>query len=201
MVSRKNLKKKFALISVYDKNNLKYLCINLNKHGFNFISSGSTGENIRNLGFKCIDITKLTKSKEMFSGRVKTLHALIYSSILYIRDNKIHQKEFKSLKMPEINLVIVNLYPFSKFLKKEKDNVIVEMIDIGGPSLLRAAAKNFKYVTPIMDKFDYVKLIKNLVRNNGNTDLNFRKKMAGKVFKKISEYDKIISSWLNENKK
>ena len=94
MVLRKNLKKKFALISVFDKKNLKYLCTNLNKFNYRFMSSGSTGEKIRELGFKCQDISKVTNFKEMFGGRVKTLNPLIYSSLLYIRDNKTHKKQF-----------------------------------------------------------------------------------------------------------
>ena len=198
MVVRKNLKKKFALISVFEKKNLKYLCSNLVKYNYNFISSGSTGNKIRDLGFECQDISKITKFKEMFGGRVKTLNPLIYSSLLYIRDNKIHKKQFQLLNMPEIDIVVVNLYPFKKYLKKNNNDQIIEMIDIGGPSLLRAAGKNFKYITPIIDITDYKKLITNLYKNNGTTDISFRKKMALKVFKQTAQYDKIIYNWLNE---
>ena len=198
MVLRKNLKKKFALISVFEKRNLKYLCSNLDKFNYSFMSSGSTGQKIRELGFKCQDISKLTNFKEMFGGRVKTLNPLIYSSLLYIRDNKIHKKQFKLLKMPEIDIVVVNLYPFKKYLRKNNYDKIIEMIDIGGPSLLRAAGKNFKYITPIIDILDYKKLVKNLYKNKGTTDIFFRKKMAQKVFKQTAQYDKIISNWLNE---
>ena len=198
MVLRKNLKKKFALISVFEKKKLKYLCSNLTKFNYNFISSGSTGNKIRELGFKCKDISKLTKFKEMFGGRVKTLNPLIYSSLLYIRDNKIHKKQFELLKMPEIDIVVVNLYPFKKYLKKYDSDQLIEMIDIGGSSLLRAAGKNFKYITPIIDTMDYKKLVTNLYKNNGTTDIVFRKKMAFKVFKKTAQNDKIISDWLNE---
>ena len=199
MVFRKNLKKKFVLISVYDKKNLKYLCTNLKKFNYNFISSGSTGEKIRSMGFKCKDISKLTKFKEMFDGRVKTLNPLIYSSLLFLRNNKAHIKQFQKLKMPEIDIVVVNLYPFKEYSKKNSVNDVIEMIDIGGPSLLRAASKNFKYITPIMDQKDYQKLIKNLKKNNGFTDIIFRKKMAQKIFKEVSNYDNSISRWLNEN--
>ena len=199
MVIRKNLKKKFALISVFEKRNLKYLCANLIRFNFELISSGATGNKIRSLGFKCQDISRLTKSKEMFDGRVKTLSALIYSSILYKRDDEDHKKQFLSLSIPEIDIVVVNLYPFKKYLKNKNNDQIIEMIDIGGPSLLRAASKNFKYITPLMDIKDYKKLIKNLEKNNGFTDLIFRKKMAVKVYREISKYDKIISNWLNEN--
>ena len=198
MVLRKNLKKKFALISVFEKKNLKYLCSNLNKFDYSFLSSGSTGNKIRELGFKCKDISKLTNFKEMFGGRVKTLNPLIYSSLLYIRDDKIHKKQFQLLNMPEIDIVVVNLYPFKKFLKKSSNNHIIEMIDIGGPSLLRAAGKNFRYITPIVDIIDYKKLITNLSKNKGTTDIFFRKKMAFKVFKQTAQYDKIIANWLNE---
>ena len=197
MVYRKNIKKKFALISVFEKKNLKYLCSNLNKFNYSFISSGSTGNKIRELGFRCKDISKLTNFKEMFGGRVKTLNPLIYSSLLYVRDDKIHKKQFQLLNMPEIDIVVVNLYPFKKYLKKNNDQII-EMIDIGGPSLLRAAGKNFKYITPIMDIIDYKKLVTNLIKNKGKTDIIFRKKMALKVFKQTAQYDKNISNWLNE---
>ena len=98
--------------------------------------------------------------------------------------------------MPEIDIVVVNLYPFKKFLKKNNDQII-EMIDIGGPSLLRAAGKNFKYITPIADIVDYKKLVTNLIKNKGKTDIIFRKKMALKVFKQTAQYDKIIFNWLN----
>ncbi len=198
MVLRKNLKKKFALISVFEKKNLKYLCSNLSNLNYSFISSGATGNKIRSLGFKCKDISKLTKFKEMFGGRVKTLNPLIYSSLLYIRDDKTHRKQFRLLNIPEIDIVVVNLYPFEKFLKKHNNEASIEMIDIGGPSLLRAAGKNFKYITPIIDTKDYKKLVTNLNKNNGTTDIIFRKKMAHKVFKQTAQYDKIISNWLNE---
>ena len=197
MVLRKNLKKKFALISVFEKRNLKYLCSNLNKFNYSFMSSGSTGNTIRELGFRCKDISKITNFKEMFGGRVKTLNPLLYSSLLYNRDNNTHRKQFRLLNMPEIDIVVVNLYPFKKYLKKNNDQII-EMIDIGGPSLLRAAGKNFKYITPIIDIIDYKKLVTNLRKNNGKTDIIFRKRMALKVFKQTAQYDKIIYNWLNE---
>ena len=199
MVITKNLNQKFALISVFDKGNLRYLCNNLKRYNYKFISTGSTGNKIRGLGFKCKDISKITKFKEMLDGRVKTINPLIYSSLLYKRENEFHKKQFLSLKIPEIDIVIVNLYPFHKYLKKKNTNNIVDMIDIGGPSLLRASAKNFRYITPIIDKNDYKKLISNLKKNNGVTDFSFRKKMAHKIYKGISGYDKIISDWLDDN--
>ena len=199
MVITKNLNQKFALISVFDKGNLRYLCTNLKKYNYKFISTGSTGNKIRGMGFKCKDISKITKFKEMLDGRVKTINPLIYSSLLYKRENEFHKKQFLSLKIPEIDIVIVNLYPFHKYLNNKGNNNIVDMIDIGGPGLLRASAKNFKYITPIIEKKDYKKLISNLKKNDGKTDLSFRKKMAGKIYKATSSYDKIISNWFNDN--
>ena len=110
MVTRKNLKKKFALISVYDKKKLKYLCSNLSENNYSFISSGSTGERIRSLGFKCLDISKVTKINQMFDGRIKTLNHLIYASLLYVRNNKKHRNEFLSLNIPEIDYINENIW-------------------------------------------------------------------------------------------
>ena len=201
MVYRKNIKEKFALVSVFNKNKLRFLCSNLIKNNYKLMSSGSTGDKIRSMGFECVDISKVTKFKEMFDGRVKTLNPLIYSSLLYLRDNENHKKQFLSLKIPQIDIVIVNLYPFKKYDKIKNINKVIEMIDIGGPSLLRAASKNFKFVTPIIDTKDYVKLINNIRKNDGNTDIFFRRKMAYKVFEETSKYDKLISKWFNGIKK
>lgn len=201
MVVRKSLASRYALVSVFDKRKLRYLCSNLINNNYNLISTGSTGDKIRSMGFSCIDISKVTKFKEMFDGRVKTLNPIIYSSLLYIRDNKNHKKQFLSLKIPKIDIVIVNLYPFQKYFKNKDINKVVEMIDIGGPSLLRAASKNFKFITPVVSTEDYHKLINNIKKNNGETDIIFRKKMASKVFKETSRYDKLIAKWLNEIEK
>lgn len=191
---------KHALISVYDKSNLGLLCKILKKNNYNFISTGSTSKTIKKLGFKCLEISEITKFKEILDGRVKTLNPKIFGSILYKREDKKHFKEFKNLKAPSIDLVIVNLYPFKKFIgNKDKDKTI-EMIDIGGPSLIRAASKNYKYVTTICNKKYYSKLINNLKKNNGETDILFRKEMAEKTFEETSAYDKIINEWLtNKN--
>ena len=198
MVVRKNLKNKFALISVFNKQKLEYLCSHLSLHKYNFISTGSTGKQIRALGFKCIDISKITRTKEMFSGRVKTLNHHLYSSLLYKRDNKEHKKQFLKLNIPDIDIVVVNLYPFEEYYNNNTNKNLLEMIDIGGPSLIRAASKNYKYITAIVKIEDYKKLIQNLEKNNGKTDIIFRKKMAYKVYNHTSKYDKIISKWLNE---
>ncbi|MDC3023392.1 hypothetical protein OA170_00780 [Pelagibacteraceae bacterium] len=201
MVNRKNLVDKYALISVFNKNKLKYLCSNLIKNNYGLISTGSTGDKIRSMGINCTDIYKITKFREMFDGRIKTLNPMIYSSLLHVRDNKNHRKQFLSLKVPRIDIVVVNLYPFEKYYKNKKYGKIIEMIDIGGPSLLRAAGKNFKFVTPILGEEDYPELINNIEKNRGNTDLKFRRKMAQKVFRETSKYDKLIAKWFNEIKK
>ena len=198
MVIREDLKKKYALISVYDKNKLKYLCSNLIKNNYHLISTGSTGDRIRSMGFKSTDISKITNFKEMFDGRVKTINPLIYASLLYVRDNKKHKKQFLKLNIPKINIIVVNLYPFEKFNKSRKIDKAIDMIDIGGPSLLRAASKNYKFITPIISTSDYSNLINNIKKNHGDTDINFRKRMAYKVFNETSRYDKIISKWLDE---
>ena len=114
MVFRKDIKK-YALISVFDKKNLKYLCQNLNEQNYLFISTGSTSKKIKSLGFQCLEVSKITKFKEILGGRVKTLNPKIFGSLLFKRDDNKHQNEFKKLNVPKIDLVIVNLYPFNKF--------------------------------------------------------------------------------------
>ena len=171
---RKNINKKFALISVYKKNKLDFLCKNLKKNHYSFISTGKTASKIRSLGYECLDISKIINFREILGGRVKSINPKIYGSILYLRDKINHINEFKKLKIPEISIVIIDLYPFSKISKKEKEEHIIEMIDVGGPGLLRAAGKNFKFVTVIPKINNYKKLINNLNKNNGLTDLNFR---------------------------
>ena len=197
MVVRKTINKKYALISVFDKKKLNYLCKNLKLQNYEFISTGSTCNKIKSLGYNCREISVITKSKEMLDGRVKTLNTKIYASILHKKDNKQHVKEFEKLNFPNINLVVVNLYPFKKSIISNNENVIIEMIDIGGVSLIRASSKNFKYVTTICDVSDYTTLIKEINKNKGNTSIEFRKKMAQKVFKITAEYDAEINKWLS----
>ena len=201
MVLRKNLKTKYALISVYKKNKLDFLCKYLSENKFKFISTGSTAKKIISLGYSCLEVSKLTQFREILDGRVKTLNPKLYGSILYLRNNKKHIKEFNSLKIPGIDLVVVNLYPFEKFVRKKDADQSIEMIDIGGPSLIRAASKNFKYVTTVFQISDYKKLVQNLKKNNGVTDIKFREQMAGKAFKYTSSYDQIISGWFNSSNK
>ena len=200
MVHRSNIKK-YALISVFDKSNLKFLCNNLIKHNIGFVSTGSTCAKIKDLGFRCQEISKLTKVKEMLDGRIKSLNHKVHASILYKRTSLSHQKSFKKLNFPKIDYVIVNLYPFKKTQDSTLDkNKIIDMIDIGGPAMLRSAAKNFESVTTICSPTDYKKFINNLNINKGITSIKFRKLMASKIFEHTSKYDSLISTWLKEKK-
>ena len=193
---------KHALVSVYDKSNLNIICSEFKRLNIKIISTGSTASKIKSLGYKCIAINKLTKSNELLEGRVKTLHPHIYASILFLRSKKKHFEEFKRLNFPIIDFVIVNLYPFEKtIIKNTNDENCVDMIDIGGPTLLRAGAKNFDSVTTINNPGDYKNLINNLNKNFGKTDLKFRKKMAVKSFYLTSQYDLKISEWLGSSDK
>jgi len=191
-------KKRFSLVSVYNKANLEKICNLFKKNNINIISTGSTAKHIKKIGFNCYEVSHFTKFKEILDGRVKTLHPLIHASLLFDRNNKNHTKLFKKLHFPEINFVIVNLYPFEKALNNNSNKKkCIEMIDIGGPTLLRSAAKNFYSITVISDINDYEIFIKNIKQNFGKTSLNFRKKMSAKVFKLTSSYDKLISNWMN----
>ena len=198
MVSFKKIKS-FALVSVYDKKNISLLCNILKKNKIGIISTGTTSKKIKSLGFDCFEISSLTKFKEVLDGRVKTLHPKIYISILHNRNNETHKKTFNKTNFPKIDYVIANLYPFDKFANKHhKDSI--EMIDIGGPTLLRASAKNYDNVTTISSPNDYKLLKNNIEKNYGSTDLNFRKKMAKKCFKVTFKYDQNIYNWFSNIK-
>ena len=190
----------YALITVYDKSNLKKICSIFKKYKIKIISSGTTGNYIRKLGFKCDDLSKYTKFKEILDGRVKTLHPKIHASILFKRQNKKHSKTFKKLNFPKISFLIVNLYPFKEFVKLSKDHEkCIEMIDIGGTALLRSGAKNYSSVTTIASSKNYDQLISNMKKNMGSTSLNFRHKMALKTFELTSQYDSKISNWFSKS--
>jgi phosphoribosylaminoimidazolecarboxamide formyltransferase / IMP cyclohydrolase len=199
MVTRKNMKRN-ALISVYDKSEIIKICDVLDRFNIGIISTGATAKKIISLGYKCREISNLTKFKEILDGRVKTLNPKLHASILYKRDNSEHQKTFNKLNFPIIDFVIVNFYPFTKISNKEIAEKKIEMIDIGGPSMIRSASKNFASVTTICDKKYYNPLIKELIKNNGVTSLAFRKKLAEKNFKLTSDYDLSIFKWFSGNK-
>jgi phosphoribosylaminoimidazolecarboxamide formyltransferase / IMP cyclohydrolase len=200
MVTRKNMKRN-ALISVYDKSEITKICDVLDRFNIGIISTGATAKKIISLGYKCSEISEFTKFKEILDGRVKTLNPKLHASILYKRNNPEHQKTFNKLNFPIIDFVIVNFYPFTRISNKEIAEKKIEMIDIGGPSMIRSASKNFASVTTICDKKFYDPLIKELIKNNGMTSLAFRKKLAEKNFKLTSDYDLSIFNWFNGNKK
>ena len=190
---------KSALISVSDKSELKPLLLNLKKNKIKIISSGGTYKIIKKLNFKCTEVSDFTGFNEILDGRVKTLHPKIHAGILNKRNNRSHAKDIKNNKFENIDLVIVNFYPFEKTLKKTKnENKIIENIDIGGPALVRAAAKNFNDVTVITSIYQYSELINELKINNGGTSLNFRKKMSQSAFSETAYYDASITNYFNE---
>ncbi len=188
-----------ALISVSDKSELTNILKILRKYKINIISSGGTYKYIKNSGFKCKEISEFTKFDEMLDGRVKTLHPKIHSGILFDRSKGHHLSQMRSKKFEAIDLVIVNFYPFQKTLSTtQQQKKIIENIDIGGPTMVRAAAKNYKDVLVITDKRDYFELLKELKKNRGKTSLSFREKMASKAFSLTSYYDSIVSNWFND---
>ena len=176
-----NLKIKNALISVFDKENIISLLKNFKKYNIKIISSGGTFKTIRKLGYDCTELSKYTGFKEMLDGRVKTLHPKIRTGILHDRKNKTHKSEMTKQKFPPIDLIIVNFYPFQKVVREfTNSESVIESIDIGGPTMVRSAAKNFKNVTIITNKNDYSSLIKELEKNKGKTTLKFREIMSQK---------------------
>ena len=191
-------KVKRAIISVSNKSNLKPLLLILKKFKVEIISSGGTYKKIKSMNHKCIEISSYTGFSEMLDGRIKTLHPKIHAGILGVRKNKKHNKILKQNNIPNIDLVIVDLYPFEEQLKKEKKlSKLIEHVDVGGPTLIRAGAKNYDDVTVICNINDYSKLIKELKKNKGSTSLKFRQLMSAKAFSLTAYYDSLISNWLN----
>ncbi len=197
-----NLKVKNALISLSNKENLISLLKTLKKFNINIISSGGTYASIKRKGYKCIELSKYTGFKEMLDGRVKTLHPKIHAGILHDRQNKKHKNEMTKQNFPAIDLIIVNFYPFQKIVTNTKNpKQIIENIDIGGPTMVRAAAKNFKNVTIVTNRDDYKYLIKELETYKGKTSLKFRELMSSKAFGLTAYYDAMIANWFNKKLK
>ena len=194
-----NNKIRNAIISVYDKNNLKTLLKYLHKYKVKFISSGGTYKEIKRLGFNCVEVSKFTGSQEILNGRVKTLHPKIHAGILSKKNNKLHLKKLKKLNYEKIDFVIVNFYPFEKTLDITNNHKkIIEQIDIGGPTMVRAAAKNYEDVTVISSPNQYNDLVEELKKNKGATSKNFRQKMSEEAFTETGYYDSTISNYLNK---
>ena len=197
-----NLKVKNALISVSNKENLTSLLKTLKKFNINIISSGGTYASIKKLGYQCTELSKYTGFKEMLDGRVKTLHPKIHAGILHDRQNKKHKSEMSKQNFPAIDLIVVNFYPFQKIVTNTKNpKQIIENIDIGGPTMVRAAAKNYRNVSIVTNRNDYKSLIRELETYKGRTSLKFRELMSSKAFGLTAYYDAMIANWFNKKLK
>lgn len=200
---------KSALISVFYKDGLEPVVKELNRLGITIYSTGGTQKFIEDLEIKCSTVESLTNYPSILGGRVKTLHPSVFGGILGRRNIMQDVNEMKEYNIPEIDLVIVDLYPFENTLKEEQqkassagealdESLIIEKIDIGGPSMIRAAAKNFKDVIVVAAKDDYVFLVNMLQKQNGETTIEQRKDFAAKAFKVVMNYDIAISNYFNQ---
>ena len=194
------IKIKRALISVSDKTGIVELAKELKKYGVEIISTGGTAKKLRSVGMKVKDIAKITGFPELLDGRVKTLHPKIFAGLLACRDKTKHLQQLKKQNIGLIDLVVVNLYPFAETLKKKgvKEEEIIENIDIGGPSLLRAAAKNFQDVAIITSPVQYREIIGELKANNGRIKKETSRKLEIEVFELTKRYDYLIAQYLKE---
>lgn len=187
---------KRALLSVSDKSGLAELGRALAKLGVELISTGGTAKALRDESLDVKDISEITHFPEMMDGRVKTLHPKVHGGLLARRDDDAHVAAMTEHDIGAIDLVVVNLYPFAATVASGKSRPdIIENIDIGGPSMVRSAAKNHDFVTIITDAADYAHLVKELQDNGGATSLEFRKKCAAKAFAATASYDAMIASW------
>lgn len=190
------MNKKRALISVSDKSGLVDFAKFLEANNYELISTGGTFKHLKDAGLNPIQIDEVTDFPEMLDGRVKTLHPKVHGGLLAVRSNEEHMKTVQDYEIGLIDMVIVNLYPFFENVNKDISlDEKVEFIDIGGPSMLRSAAKNFNSVTVLTDVNDY-QIVKIEMEQNGDTYIETRKKLAGKVFNLTSAYDAAISSML-----
>jgi phosphoribosylaminoimidazolecarboxamide formyltransferase/IMP cyclohydrolase len=191
-----NITPKRALLSVSDKTGIIDLARKLHEFGIDLISTGGTSKAIAGAGLPVADVSQVTGFPEIMDGRVKTLHPAIHGGLLAIRDDAEHQSAMTDHAITGIDVVIVNLYPFEQTVVSGADDAtVVENIDIGGPAMIRASAKNHAYVTIITDPEDYAGLIENLDAGNGSLPLAFRKQMAAKAFALTAGYDSAIANW------
>ena len=194
-----NKKIQSALISVFYKDGLEKIVSQLQNNGVTIYSTGGTQDFIEKLGVTCVPVESLTSYPSILGGRVKTLHPSVFGGILGKRNDETHVAEMKQYQIPEMDLVIVDLYPFEETVKNTTDeNLIIEKIDIGGPSMIRAAAKNHRDVVVVAAKKDYQLLVDILASQNGETSLEQRRMFAIKAFDVCTAYDTAISSYFNE---
>lgn len=185
-----------ALLSVSDKTGLVELGQALARHGVELVSTGGTATALREAGLEVRDVSELTGFPEMLDGRVKTLHPKVHGGLLGVRDNAAHREAMDAHGIGPIDLVVVNLYPFAQTVGRGAEREeIIENIDIGGPSMVRSAAKNHAHVAVVTSPTDYGALIEALDANGGATDLALRRRLAAKAFAATAEYDAMIASW------
>ena len=189
-----------ALISVSDKSGLESLAVGLHEHDVEILSTGGTAKFIADLGIPVVEVSDFTGFPELFDGRVKTLHPKVHGGLLHRRDVKEHVEQANANEILPIDLVVVNLYPFEETVAEEGVTraEAIEQIDIGGPSMLRSAAKNHDAVTVVVDPSDYEVVLTELEEHEGSTSLKTRERLAIKVFQRTAAYDAAIASHLNE---
>ncbi|HEY2711052.1 MAG TPA: bifunctional phosphoribosylaminoimidazolecarboxamide formyltransferase/IMP cyclohydrolase [Chthoniobacterales bacterium] len=197
------MKIKRALISVSNKTGLADFARALEKQGVELISTGGTASLLRQEGIRTIEISDFTGFPEILDGRVKTLHPKVHGGLLYLRGNKEHEAAAQEHGIEPIDLVVVNLYPFEETIAKPDVGLAeaIEQIDIGGPSMLRSASKNYQSITVVVDPADYEAVLDEMRDREGETTLKLRERLAIKAFLKTSEYDRAIASFLNEKQK
>lgn len=188
-----------ALISLTDKSGIEGFAKALEDQGIEILSTGGTAKKLRDHGIAVKDVSEFTGFPEMLDGRVKTLHPKVHGGILAQRDNPKHQEQMKEHGLQPIDLVAVNLYAFEKATADPNCTLenAIENIDIGGPTLLRASAKNYRDITVIVDPADYPQVLAE-IKASGNTTLKTRFRLAVKVFALTSQYDTAIANWLNK---
>ncbi len=192
-----------ALISVTDKNNIGDLAKGLSEFGVEILSTGGTAKALSDHGATITEVSEFTGFPEMLDGRVKTLHPKVHGGILGIRDSAQHQEQMNTHGIKPIDMVVVNLYAFEKTTARENCSLAeaIEDIDIGGPTLLRAAAKNYKYVTVITDPTDYDEVIGEMRQTGGSVSEQTNFNLAKRVFKLTTEYDAAIARYLEYSAK
>ena len=190
---------KTALVSVFNKDGIDNLCEELHKNNITILSTGGTKSHIEEIGVPVCSVESITDYPSILGGRVKTLHPKIFGALLSRSENISDKEDTLKYKLPKIDLLIVDLYPFSETRKNtNKEDEIIEKIDIGGVSLIRAAAKNFSDVAVISSKDQYAGVLKNLIKNDFSTSLAFRKKLAARAFNIIKNYDTDIDDFFGE---
>ncbi|TAL15698.1 hypothetical protein EPN96_12020 [bacterium] len=192
-----------AIISVYDKTGVAAFAKGLNQRGVEILSTGGTARLFRNSEVEVKDVSEYTGFPEMLDGRVKTLHPKVHGGILGIRDNPKHVAKMEEYGIEPIDLVAINLYPFEKTVAVPGctfDDAI-EQIDIGGPCMIRAAAKNHKFVTVVVDPADYYRILGEMDANDGAIGDALRYELCVKAFSRTAEYDTAISNWLKGHSK